>query len=388
MLNKVLFVLVVLLQGVVVLGQDLLSPAARVSVITCAPGHEMYSAYGHTAIRIQDQAKGLDVCFNYGVFDSFEDNFALKFAGGRLDYQIGADDYADFYAAYAYYGRGLQEQVLQLSPADNQAVYSFLQHNYKPENREYRYHFFYDNCSTRVRDVLEQVLGDRLQWPEAGSTSVVPGTTFREVIHQYQSVIPWTNLGIDVVLGLPCDKEISPREEAFLPDFLLEILDGATLDGKALVAKEHPLLMHRLGPAELGPSPTALLWVVAGLLMIWIGVRTLTGKRIGFSVRLLCFVFGLVGLLLLVMWFLTDHDTTTQNFNLLWANPLLLGALVPKWRKPLMKVVMVMVLVFLVLFPLLPQGFHYGFVPLGLLVLLTASAVLVSKKSLGEALST
>ena len=365
-----------------------LSPSAKVSVITCAAGHEMYSAYGHTAVRIQDPAAGFDVCFNYGVFDSFDDNFALKFAGGRLDYQLGAEDYSDFLAMYTHMERGLDEQVLGLSQKDKQAVYDFLRDNYKPENREYRYHFFFDNCSTRVRDMLETVLGDRVQWPEQGAPSVKPGTTFRTLIDSCQAVIPWTDFGIDIVLGLPTDKEITPREEAFLPDFLSEILAGAQLDGQALVASQHPVLLHSLGEAELGLSPTWVVWIIALLLMVLLVMRTLLGKRIRFAVKVLCGFFGLLGVLLLVMWFLTDHDTTTNNLNVLWANPLLLVAVFPKWRRPILKVALGTTLLFLVLYPLNIQGFHPAFLALGLLVVTFCVTALVSGKSMGRIVPT
>ena len=349
-----------------------LSSAARLSVLTCAPGTEIYSAYGHTAIRVNDPIQQLDVVYNYGIFDSYQEQFALKFARGQLDYQLGTESFAQFLGQYHYFGRGVVEQTLDLTPAQMQAVVDFLEWNNLPENRTYRYHFFFDNCSSRVLDVLRAELGDALELAPEGAPTMERGRTFRHLIDDYQRVIPWTDLGIDLVLGMPCDSVVKVHQEAFLPDYLLDELSVAQINGHPLVKSTREILPQRAGAPEQGPSPKAVVWIVCLLLVL---LLLITASRAHRWMRTLSWVvlsvFAVLGVVLLLMWVATDHDTTVRNWNLMLAPPTLVLLLVPGLCKPLRWFHIGLAGVFLLGWAWWPQQLHPSTIPMTL-VLITA----------------
>ena len=215
--------------------QDLpdLSPEAEVSLLTMLPGDEVYALFGHTAFRIADPALGLDRTYNYGTFDFEQPFFVVRFARGLLDYQLSVAPFERTLAEYRYMERPIIEQRLDLSPEAKQRLFRFLETNYLPENRAYRYDFFFDNCSTRPRDALEAALGRRPDYNDyrAGSTA-----TFRDLLQPYLDGAPLTDLGIDLGLGAPTDRVATHREAMFLPLELMRAYDAATLDGRPLVA--------------------------------------------------------------------------------------------------------------------------------------------------------
>lgn len=167
----------------------------RISLLTCDPGDELYSAFGHNAVRVLDNDTGRDIVFNYGTFDFDTPNFYLKFARGKLDYMLSVSTYEQFILHYQYLQRSVREQVLDLSPEQTLRTVQFLQENYEPQNRFYRYDFFFDNCATRIRDMVEMVLGDQLKW---GETEASSGKTFRNLIDEYVYPMPWADFGIDL----------------------------------------------------------------------------------------------------------------------------------------------------------------------------------------------
>lgn len=347
-----------------------LSSAARLSVLTCAPGTEIYSAYGHTAIRVNDPIQQLDVVYNYGIFDSYEEQFALKFARGQLDYQLGTESFAQFLGQYHYFGRGVLEQTLDLNPAQMQSVVDFLEWNSLPENRTYRYHFFFDNCSSRVLDVLRAELGDALQLAPEGAPTMERGRTFRHLIDDYQGVIPWTDLGIDLVLGMPCDSVVKIHQEAFLPDYLLDELSVAQVNGHALVKSTREILPQRTGEPELGPSPTAVVWMVCLLLVLLVVITALRApKWMRILSAVVLTIFAVLGVVLLLMWVATDHDTTVRNWNLMLAPFTLTLLLVPAWRAKVRWVHAGVAALFLLGWAFWPQQLHPATIPLALLLL-------------------
>ena len=162
----------------------------RLSLLTCAPGEEIYSLFGHTAIRYEDPANGIDAVFNYGLFSFNTPNFILRFSLGETDYQLGATDYARFAAEYAFDGRSVWQQTLNLSKEEKAELIRLLQENYLPENRVYRYNFFYDNCATRPRDKIEESIDGKVIYPaepQDGSryrTSILQGPTVGPLRHR------------------------------------------------------------------------------------------------------------------------------------------------------------------------------------------------------------
>lgn len=295
-----------------------LSDRAVISVITCSPGDELYSVFGHSAIRVVDP-EGVDFVYNYGTF-SFSDDFYVLFAQGKLNYRLSRTDFNGFIYEYEMTGRGVYEQVLDLEPHRVQSIFDFLENNYLPENQYYLYDFFYDNCATRVRDVLNVTLGDDLTYH---SQFAPDSASFRNMIDLYLAALPWADFGIDLVLGAPCDRKLQRQDNMFLPDFVFSELERARLDGRPLVRTSRTVNAAEfiLTPAPYSvPSILGMLVALVALVNLF---RAFKGKRawVVFE-RIFLFLIGLLGIILLVMWFATDHSTTKNNWNLLWAFPL------------------------------------------------------------------
>jgi hypothetical protein len=195
----------------------------RISLITCTPGDDLYSIFGHSAIRVIDSVALKDYVFNYGTFDFDDKNFYIKFMRGKLLYFLSMDNTADFISFYQYFNRGITEQVLQLTDQEKISIQRFLYNNLKNENKFYQYDFFYDNCTTRPRDIILKNTTNRPVLPFAMS----PQTTFRSAIHQYldRSGQSWSKLGIDILLGVRTDKIMTAEEQQFLPDNLMASID-------------------------------------------------------------------------------------------------------------------------------------------------------------------
>lgn len=302
--------------------QTLDSCNTTISLLTCTPGDELYSTFGHSAIRVVDQSSGTDVIFNYGAFDFYDPAFYQKFVKGKLLYFVSLDQLNDFLAEYKYYHRGVTEQVLNLSCDEKQQFIAALYENAKEENKYYRYDFNYDNCTTRLRDMLEKTTGKTLQTSYQPPSS---NTTFRSLIHDYlnKGQQHWSKLGIDLLLGARLDKKVSNREAMFLPDNLMTAFDSATLNGEKLVSKKNELL-----PAIIREKKSSFFTplVAFGVLFIFILAMSFLKTRAAvIFVNVFDFIFflicGLLGVLLLYMWFGTEHAMTKNNFNLLWALP-------------------------------------------------------------------
>lgn len=298
-----------------------LSPDARVSLVTVSPGTALYSAYGHTALRVVDPQLGLDYVFNYGTFDFQTEGFYWKFARGRLDYMLSVHGFDVLVAHAADERRGVTEQVLALSPEQATRLFALLMDNYRVENRFYRYDFFYDNCATRVRDMISRACGKSLVWGERP----VASQSFRQLIHPYHT--PLVDLGIDLALGRPADRQASQADRAFLPDELQANVAAARLGDRALVRQTQVVL------PSLPPAPRALdtpLLVAALLALALLGHVALSWRsrraaprpyRLPAVVRLVLGLVALLGVLVAFLAFFTDHAATAQNLNLLWAWP-------------------------------------------------------------------
>jgi hypothetical protein len=271
-------------------------------------------------------------------------------------------------ASYQYEKRWVYRQDLNLDPAQKQELYVFLENNARPENREYRYDFFYDNCSTRLRDVLEEVLGDDLVYPNEDLDSTA---TFRQLIDLYLVRHPWSDLGIDLALGLPCDEEANFREKMFLPDYLMANLGKAEvrMGGEVipLVGKEGFVL----NPDRAETDETKIMWIFWSLLIF----SLITGFLV--HPRYMCWfdvpfftLTGLLGLLILFLWLATDHSATQWNLNILWALPSwLYGSYLVIRSKPgsrFFKIHAIITFTLMVFWIAIPQSFHQAVIPLAL----------------------
>ncbi len=348
-----------------------LSNQARVSIITCAPYEELYAAFGHSAMRITDPENKLDIVYNWGTFDYQTPYFYLKFGRGKLDYMLSVYEFNNFMRSYIREKRWVKEQILNLDSTDVQAVFDYAQNNALEENRYYRYDFFYDNCATRIKDILKTTLDDRFI---IGTSGLPENTTLRDMLHLYLTDKQWTEFGIDAILGLPADIKATDETATFLPDYLLEVAAHSKIktnngDLKPLVAELKILYTPDNEPEKhkSGNMPAIVFWIVAslvGLLTIFELKKKRYFKQLDFA---LFFVLGLLGLLITLLWFATDHTATLNNFNILWAMPLHLIAvfmLVRNRARPILKnyflIYGFITLIFTMVSPVLPQDIHAG----------------------------
>lgn len=348
--------------------QNTLSDDAEISLITVAPGNELYSGFGHSALWVEDESKGLSVVFNYGTFDFETPGFYMKFVRGKLNYMLSAGRISYLINSAKAEKRSVIQQKLNLSNAQKNEIYSFLIENIRPENRFYQYDFFFDNCSTRFRDLLEDVLGEGLVWEREAE-----GLTFREYLDIYLADKPWQDFGIDLVLGQPTDQIADKRNEMFLPDLLMFHFDEATYNGKPIVKDKIIIYEADEEEAAIGFQilPEYITWFLC-LFGIFLSVRHHKSKfsDVWFN-RLLFVITGLVGCLIFFLWFLSDHVATVNNWNMIWAFPLNVVLAFLLFKKPAKKwhtafyavfgIVQFMVLGF---YYTLPQAMHTAVLPI------------------------
>ncbi|MGY0556361.1 lipoprotein N-acyltransferase Lnb domain-containing protein [Lysobacter sp. A421] len=303
----------------------------RIGVITMQPGEIFFERFGHNAVLVADPATGTAISYNFGFFDPTEDDFIARFVRGDMRYRLVALPLQEDLAYYRQVGRGVSLQWLDLDPAAAQEVADALEHNARPENAAYSYDYFLDNCSTRVRDTLDQALGGDLRRQMGGSR----GSTFRSEATRLASPDFWMWLGFDVGLGPAADRPLAFWAEAFIPMRLADALrDARNGHDEPLVIEEVELLPHRLAPAPrdlLRPWwPWLLAGIAAGAGLAWLGrhrPRLIAGIALPFWT-----VSGLIGALLLFIWFGTAHQFGWANQNLLLASPLAWLLLPGGWR--------------------------------------------------------
>lgn len=360
----------------------------RVSVLTCTPGDQVYSLYGHTALRVENFTRDFDLVFNYGVFDFTKPHFTWHFVLGECDYMVMPLPWDIFVKDYVRRGSGIYAQILDLTPAEANRLQAFLIVNCQPENREYRYNFLYNNCTTKVRDVIEQVVNGEIDYP-----ALAHGETYRQLLHQLTKNYPWSQEGNDFLLGADVDKPLSDRESMFLPLHLMSYLDGATLRDengvRSLVGKKE-ILLQEVAVARRPSrwhSPKGLAWAFFLVnLLILLVERSLRRKWWIYDVVLLT-LQGLAGCLLAFMFFFSEHPAVGSNW-LVWVfNPLpLFGAFcvaraalkggISRWHAFNFAVLTF----FILISPLLSQKFGQIVVPLTLVLWLRPLSYLLSGK--------
>lgn len=356
-----------------VYSQLTLSSDAEITLLTCDPGDQLYSTYGHTSFRVFDPANGLDDVYNYGTFDFETPGFYLKFVRGKLNYLLTIGDYQAFRRWYMAHHRSVYEQILFLSPGEKQAFYEFLYNNSLPENREYLYDYFFKNCSSVPRDIIYELTGET--WIPDSALNQPGAYTFRELIHEKLTALPWAQFGIDLILGMKIDRKASPYEQMFLPEHLMTYMAKVKRNIKGreapLVISEQQIVFgNPIAPYE-GILPIHVTWIffiLVAAFTAWQFFKKNTHKLLDV---ILFFLAGLAGILMVVMWIGTDHSTATHNLNLLWALPthmfiafILLRSHPPAWLSTYFLVAAAAHLLFLLGHPLLPQYFHPAALPL------------------------
>lgn len=352
-----------------------LSPYASMSLLTASPGQELYSVFGHSALRVYDPLTGVDEVYNYGTFDFETPYFYYRFIEGRLLYMLSVTTYNRFLQEYHYEGRAMYEQFLNLSLQQKQEIYNFLQHNRLPANRYYAYDFFYDNCSTRIRDIIEEFVA-----PDWG-TDPFPThqRSFRDMLKPYLESMPWNRLGIDIALGMPSDRIATPWHYMFLPEEMFMAFAQARLqDGSPLVEDMQVVLEARfeLAPAG-GMIPSLFFW---GVLLMGLASFFRRSWSMWFD-RLFFSIMGLVGVLVFFLWFISEHHATNNNMNILWALPTHLyfvfkarGYETSGITRLYFRIVFFIQLILLVAWYWIPQDFHPAFFPIILLMAVKAYA--------------
>lgn len=290
----------------------------RISLLTCAPGEELYSTFGHTAVRITDSTSGMDLVFNYGTFDFDDPDFYTKFVRGKLEYFLSYSDLQSFLYTYQMEKRSVTEQELNISCEEKQAFFLAVQNNLKAENKFYKYDFLYDNCTSRVRDLIKKyVAGFKVNKP-----LIEKGTTSRDLLYEYldKGGKPWSKLGIDVLLGKKLDEPIDNDHAMFLPDYLMKAVDSS--ENNIVRTKQY---VFETKTTDTGQNKYIPLIIFSVITIAIIAFSKYKSNRYPTVMKVIdSFIFyltGSIGILLLFMWFGTDHKVCQQNYNLLWALP-------------------------------------------------------------------
>lgn len=355
-----------------------LSGEAEISVVVVDPGTtELFEVFGHPAIRIFDPLNQIDAAFNYGVFDFNQPNFYLNFTKGYLNYMLAVWPYPSFEAAYISENRSLNEYVLNLSQKQKQEIFDFLVNNAKPENRNYYYDYFYDNCATRIWDVFDITLKEDLHFD---ADYVETGHSFRTLVDSLTVNKPWGDFGIDLCLGLPMDKKLSAYEYMFLPEFLGRGIAQATIDneGESQAFVKDKRLIFRSEAKEINAglfTPNMLFWSAFIMILVATLIAFLKKKYFRILDLLIFGLLGIIGFLLLVLWTTTNHSAAANNLNIIWANPLyLIGVFYllkrekPGWLRWFFLTNLLVMILLLILWPLNPQGINIAVIPIILLV--------------------
>ena len=316
---KKLIILFLLIVSFTLNAQLKLTTESQISVLTMGPGTALNDAFGHTAIRIKDPVYKFDIVFDYGRYDFETEHFYLKLAQGKLDYEVIQSEFKRFFRYYQYNNRSVKEQVLNLSTAQKTALYEHLKETIKPENKSYPYDFFYNNCATKLKDDIENILDNQLvYYPKP----TFERFSFRNLIRSDLNQNSWGSLGIDLALGSKIDQIATVEEHMFLPKYLYQLLENARLksdDSKLISTSKTLNPSNATAQNNFFSSPFFILGILA-FIMLLVTYKDYKNKTRSKWLDISLFAFtGVIGVVLLLLWVATDHQTTAYNYNLLWA---------------------------------------------------------------------
>lgn len=364
--------------------QRLLSDSATVSLLTCSPGTEIYELFGHSGIRVFDKEKNIDVTFNYGLFDFNQDDFIYRFVRGKTDYEVGVTSTDYFLYSYIERGSGVMESVLNLSQSEKESIWLYLMENIQPENKTYRYNFIFNNCATKLRDIIDQNVSGVKSYPDvSGSLS------FREAVGLYTKTSPWSQFGFDICLGRGMDRDATTYEKMFLPEILGNTINQSTvMVGDStfnLVSQINTINENTLENPAPFISPLALgiilcvLVLILSLYGLWKKLDLRWFDAIIFSIN------GLFGCLVLFLILFSKHPFTFANFNIIWLNPLFFCPLLFAIFKKLQKyefiyyaIVSIVLVLFLFGCNMLSQEFNSAVYPFTIVFLLRALSYVIN----------
>lgn len=389
-MSRLKYFIFCLFMGVAFSVQSQSTDSIRFSLLTCAPGTEIYSLFGHTAIRYENYTRRIDVVFNYGMFSFNTPNFIFRFVAGETDYQLGITPYSYFEAEYAMRGSSVYQQVLNLTQSEKERLLTILENNYLPENRIYRYNYFYDNCTTRARDKIEECIEGKVVYPDSLSSK-----SYRSIVHEFTAGSPWNEFGIDLCLGAEADKEINKRQQMFSPFYMKYYASNAYIVDAG--GTRRPLILDEtkivdVEPEEvqpgfiLSPLMCGALFLALCVVMAWGQWKT---QRIWWGWDIVLYgLQGLAGCIIAFLFFFSVHPTVGSNWLLILFNPIPLLYLpfmvykAVKRKKDYYHVGnMVYLTLFITILPFCGQEFNLTVLPLALGLLVTsASHVLVWNK--------
>lgn len=369
-----------------------LSDNAEISIITCGCGNELYSIFGHSAIRINDPVTKFDYVYNYGTFDFGTPGFYPKFVRGQLDYMLSVAPYRYFIFSYIKEKRWVKEQVLNITTEEKNIIFNYVQNNALPENKFYRYDFLQDNCATRIKDVLKYALKNKLV---LGKANIDSTTSYRDILAEYLPNHDWERVGIYLAMGMPADKTITDEQATFIPDYLATVCHNSKLrvNNKELplIKLERTLYEPENGVVNLRESksvfsPLFVFWIIFLIAIIISIYEIYLKKYIKLFDNLLFFIIGLLGILVLLLWFATEHKSMINNLNILWAMPLFLPAMFfyykekyKSFAKYLFLSLGIISLISLIPFPVFPQQIETAFTPLILTISIRSILMFIHK---------
>ncbi len=355
-----------------------LSKKAQISIITCVPGSELYTAFGHSAIRVNDPLQDIDFVYNYGTFSFNTPNFYLKFIRGDLNYMLSVSDYKRFMRVYEHENRNVKEQVLNLTQIQKQKLFDVLEKNKLPENKYYLYDFIFDNCATRIRDVFKKALNNDIQF----SDSTLRDISFREILESYLTESKWSRFGINLVLGSLIDKTATASEYMFIPDYLMNAFSNAQIKNNSTNSKivykinilneANDTLKESLGVL----NPLLVFWAIFLFVVVLSIIEYSSKIQYHYIDGIWFLIIGILGTLMCFLWFGTKHTVVVDNWNIAWAVPTHLIFSFFLFRKKISNLTSIyflisgsVALILLMSWQLIPQQFDIAFVPI---ILITA----------------
>ncbi|WP_369049176.1 DUF4105 domain-containing protein [Tenacibaculum sp. UWU-22] len=356
-----------------------LSTFSKISIVTVGPGKKLYEKFGHSAIRVKDPVLGLDLIYNYGIFDFNAPNFYTNFFKGKLIYKLVGYPFRYFKEDYTRDKRWVKEQVLNLTEQERQQFFMYLYNNAKPENANYLYDPFFNNCATKMRDVTTSILGDKVTF---STDFVKQNKSLRQLMNQEVYWNTWGGLGLNLISGCKLDKKVEAMAYMFLPKYVYESFKNATVfienQPKKLVKESRTILDFKEPPLKSDTISPLLIFTVLLVLGLFFTYRDYKNKKetVWFDF-LLFFLTGIVGVIVVFMWFFTSHSATPNNLNFLWAFApnVVVGFLLfkknkPQWLQKYIGLLLIMLVAMILIWILKIQVFSWCLLPIYALLLI------------------
>jgi hypothetical protein len=372
-MKRFLALLIVIFPTIATIAQ--IPDSIEVYLLTCDPGLEIETVYGHSAIRVINHISKTDSVYSWGVYDFAAPHFAWNFAKGRLRYQVKGEPTDSFLEDYFLEQRSVISQKINLLKEEKISLIRSININLLPKNKFYLYDFFYDNCATKIRDLLEQTNDTALVYPIGNGTKI---TTFRKLVNEAQKPLPWLTFGTDLLIGIPGDKIADTRDQMFLPEYLMKNLSATRVSRNnkqiTLLQDQVTLLFFKRKEAkDLGLFQPVWVFSILATIIILLSIRIHNGRFMLWLDRILFLVFVVLSGFQIFFNFITDHDATKMNLNIIWLNPILFIAFYSLFTNKKMfvwfKIIAITSLGFIIGLIFIPQSINLAFIPIMLILI-------------------